>query len=139
MSKGEVVFHGRKVVGGRASGKALVSSEPVCFLGGVQIDSGIVTEKGHTLEGESLKDRVLVFPIGKGSTGGAYLIYATVKNGKGPCAVINAKADPVTVTGCILAGVPMMVDLDPDPIAGIATGDWVEVDADAGVIRVAKA
>ena len=49
------------------------------FFGGVQIESGIVTEKGHPLEGEKLKDRVLIFPIGKGSTGGSYLIYATVK------------------------------------------------------------
>lgn len=138
MSKEELIFHGRKVVGGKASGKALVSPEPVCFLGGVQIESGIVTEKGHPLEGEKLKDRVLIFPIGKGSTGGSYLIYATVKNGQGPCAVINAKADPVTVTGCILAEVPMLVELEPDPITGIATGDWVEIDADAGVVRVIK-
>lgn len=139
MSKKELVFRGRTVVGGKVSGRALVSPEPVCFLGGVQIESGIVTEKGHPLEGKTLKDRVLIFPIGKGSTGGSYLIYATVKNGNGPCAVVNAKADPVTATGCILAEVPMLVELDPDPITGISTGDWVEVDADEGVIKVTKA
>ena len=32
----------------------------------------------------------------------------------------------------------MLVELN-DPINGIATGDWVEIDADAGVVRAIKA
>lgn len=130
------MLKGKKVVGGKACGEALVSSEPICFLGGVDPETGKVTEKNHPLEGKCLKEKVLVFPIGKGSTGGSYLIYATAKNNKGPKAVINVKVDSVTAIGCILAEIPMVAELKPDPITSIKSGDWVEVDALQGIVRI---
>lgn len=126
----------RKVVGGTGRGEAMVSLEPICFLGGVDVNTGMITEKGHPLEGRSIKDKVLIFPIGKGSTGGSYLIYETVCNGMGPVAVINLKADPVTVTGCIISEVPMVVDPGENVFDLIKDGDMVEVDGDAGIIRL---
>jgi len=131
-----IEIRGKKVVGGKARGEALISAEPFCFLGGVDVNTGVVTEKNHPLEGRSIKGKILIFPIGKGSTGGAYLIYETVCNGLGPAAVINSKADPVTAMGCIMAEVPMIVDLDQDPFRLIHDGDLVAVDGDVGIVRV---
>jgi predicted aconitase with swiveling domain len=129
-------FKGRKVVGGKARGQALVSPEPICFLGGIDVKTGQVTEVGHSIEGKNIAGKVLVFPTGKGSTGGSYLIFESVENGVGPCAIVNRAVEQVTAIGCIIAEIPMMDRVDPDPIDFIRDGDWVEVDADAGTLRI---
>lgn len=130
------VFKGRKVVGGKAKGEALVSKEPICFLGGIDVKTGRVTEVGHPLEGKNIAGKVLIFPTGKGSTGGSYLIFEAAENGVGPCAMINRSVEQVTVIGCIIAEIPMIDNVDPDPIELIKDGDMIEVNADEGIITV---
>ncbi|HWQ40888.1 MAG TPA: DUF126 domain-containing protein [Desulfosporosinus sp.] len=130
------IIHGRKIVGGKAKSEALVSSEPICFLGGVDVKTGKVTEVGHPLEGRSIAGKVLVFPTGKGSTGGSYLIYEAVYNGVGPVAMINREVEQVTAIGCIIAEIPTIDRPDIDPIEVIKDGDLVEVDADVGEIHI---
>ena len=90
----------------------------------------------HPLEGESIAGKVLVFPTGKGSTGGSYLILEAVSNGVGPCAMINRNVEQVTAIGCIIAEIPMVDQMEIDPIEAINNGDLVEVDADAGEVRI---
>lgn len=131
MSK---VYAGKKVVSGVVRGEVLVSPEPLCFLGGVDPETGIVVEKGHPLEGRSMRGKVLIFPIGRGSTGGSYLIYETAANGNGPCAVVNLKPDPVTVVGCIMAQIPMVVYVDEELLKTAKDGDIAEVDGEAGTV-----
>ncbi|MFP3042542.1 DUF126 domain-containing protein [Treponema primitia] len=129
---------GRQVVRGKASGKALVTDEPICYLGGVDVKTGIITEVGHPLYGKSIAGKVLVFPTGKGSTGGSYLIYEAASNGVGPCAMINRKIEQVTAVGCIIAEIPVLDRLEQDPISTIKDDDFVEVDADNGVITITR-
>jgi len=130
------VFKGRKVVGGTARGEALVTKEPICFLGGIDVKTGKVTEVGHPLEGKNIAGKVLVFPTGKGSTGGSYLIFEASENGVGPCAMINRNVEQVTVIGCIIAEIPMIDKIEPDPIEFIKDGDLLEVNADEGIITI---
>lgn len=130
------LIRGRKVIGGRARGEALVSRDPICFLGGIDVETGRVTEVGHPLEGKSIAGKILVFPTGKGSTGGSYLIYEAASNGVGPAAVINRKVEQVTAIGCIMAEIPCIDRPDSDPIAAIKDGDLVELDGDAGLIKI---
>jgi len=103
------------------------------FLGGVDYDTGVVIEKNHNLKGESLKDRVLCFPSGHGSTVGSYVLYSLVKKGLGPKAIVNQVADPVVVVGSIIAEIPMIDQID---IKQIRTGDLVEVDGDKGTVKI---
>jgi predicted aconitase with swiveling domain len=121
----------RCVSPGRASGAALVSSAPISFYGGVDPKTGVVIEKGHELEGQSVASRILVFPRGKGSTVGSYVIYALAKNGKSPLAIVNSETETIVAAGAILAGIPCVDQVD---ISGIRTGDLVEVDAGEGTI-----
>lgn len=134
----EITLKGHTVVGGKAEGEALVSPEPICFLGGVNPESGMLTEKGHALEGKYMKDKILVFPTGKGSTGGSYLIYETSSNGVGPRAILNCKAEAVTTIGAIISEIPMLDRLEPDPIREIRNGDYLVVDADLGTVKVIR-
>jgi predicted aconitase with swiveling domain len=122
---------GRAVSAGRARGPALVSGIPIGFYGGVDPRTGIVIEKGHELEGECIKDCVLVFPRGKGSTVGSYVIYGLAKNGVGPAAIVNAETETIVATGAILADIPCVDSVD---ISSIRTGDVLEVDADSGTV-----
>ena len=116
----------RTISPGNASGEALVSNEPIGFYGGVDPETGIVIEKGHELEGECITDCILVFPCGKGSTVGSYVIYGLHKNSVGPAAIINEETETIVATGAILAGIPCVDHVD---VAGIKTGDKLHVEA----------
>jgi predicted aconitase with swiveling domain len=88
-----IELKGRKVLEGYVEGEALVTKEPISFMGSINPKTGYVIEKGHELEGKCLKGKVLVFPCSKGSTGGSYMLYEVVKNGVGPIGIINQDAE----------------------------------------------
>jgi len=125
-------MRGRTISPGKTQGFALVSQEPVSFYGGIDVTTGIVIEKGHELEGKCVKDKILVFPQGKGSTVGSYVIYGLKKNGVAPKAIINRKTETIVATGSILAGIPTIDGID---ITEIKTGDRLIVDADKGTVE----
>ena len=126
---------GRKIFGGKAEGEALVSKEGISFYGGVDPDTGVVTERGHPLEGKSVSGKVLVFPVGKGSTVGSYTIYRLKKNGKAPSAIINRECETVVAVGAIISEIPCVDQID---IEKIKTGDRLKVNADEGIVECAK-
>jgi len=121
----ELSFEGRIIKAGRAKGEALVSPEPVGFLGGVDAATGLVTEKGHPLEGQCVAGKVLVFPTGKGSTVGSYVLYQLAVNGLAPAAILNAESEPIVAVGAIISEIPMV---DQIPIEQIHTGDFVTIE-----------
>jgi len=124
---------GRTISPGKAEGKAIVSTEPIGFYGGIDAKTGIVIEKGHPLEGKKVTDKVLIFPCGKGSTVGSYVIYGLKKNGVSPAAIINKETETIVATGVILAGIPCVDQID---IEKIKDGDVVVVDADLGEVKI---
>ena len=127
---------GRIVREGEAEGEALVSEEPISFLGGIDPDTGEVIEAGHCLEGRSIKGKVLVFPHGKGSTVGSYVLYQLASNGNGPAAIINRKAEAIVAVGSIIADIPMIHKLEKDPLEEIENGDTVSIRG--GTVKVEK-
>jgi len=126
--KGKVI-----VSGGTLQGKALVSKKPISFLGGVDPNSGVIIEKNHDLNGKCIKDKILCFPHGHGSTVGSYVMYALAKNNLAPKAILNEKADPVVVVGAVLAGIPMISEVN---INQIKTGDLLEIYCREGIIKI---
>ncbi len=116
---------GRAIYEGKAEGVALVSSTPLSFYGGVNPETGEVVERGHELRGQTVKGRVLVFPNGKGSTVGSYVMYRLAKNMVAPCAIINSKCETIVAVGAIISEIPCVDMVD---IAEIKTGSTVTVD-----------
>jgi predicted aconitase with swiveling domain len=116
---------GRIIKAGKASGLALVSPQPIGFLGGVDPETGIVIEPGHPLEGQCVSGRVLVFPTGKGSTVGSYTLYRMAKLGTAPAAIINAESEAIVAVGAIIGHITMLDQVD---VSQIHTGNqvWVE-------------
>lgn len=121
-----IELEGRVIKAGVAQGLALVSTEPIGFLGGVDPETGNVIEPGHPLAGECVAGRVLVFPSGKGSTVGSYTLYRMSKSGTAPAAILNAESEAIVAVGAIIGDIPM---LDRIEIGRIRTGDRVTVDA----------
>lgn len=126
---------GRKIVGGKGSGEVLVSSEPIGFYGAVDIETGEFIEKGHELEGKNIAGKVLIFPKGKGSTVGSYVLYGLAKNGKAPSAIVNKNTETIVATGAILSEIPCVDEIDTD-VDSFEDGDMATVDADQGLIEV---
>jgi len=126
---------GRKIVGGKAEGELIVSQKPLSFLGGVDPETGIVTDAESDIRGESIAGKILAFPRGKGSTVGSYVIYALKKNGKAPKAIIVGEAETIVATGAIIAGIPMVDGID---VSKLRSGAKVAVNADRGEVEVAE-
>lgn len=132
----EIILKGHKVARGKVTGTALVSHEPISFLGGVNPKTGAIVEKNHELEGISISGKVLVFPIGKASSVGSYRLYEMMRHKTAPAGIINLRAEPVIAMGAIISGIPMIDRLDKDPLELIKTGDHVELDADQGIVKI---
>jgi hypothetical protein len=124
----------RKIVGGSGEGHALVTAQPINFLAMVDTKTGRITDPKHELYEKSLKGAVLVFPYAIGSSVGAYVFYSLREYGTAPRAIVCAKADITTASGCAIANIPV-VDL-PRGAPAIKQGSIVRVEADAGRITV---
>jgi len=130
-----LTLKGRRIVEGHCKAEALVSAKPISFLGGVDPADGKIVEKNHDLHGQCIKDKILCFPHGHGSTVGSYVLYSLAKKKLAPKAIVNEKADPVIVVGAIIADIPMVDQID---IKQVKTGDLIEVDATNGFVKVLR-
>ena len=129
----------RSVVKGSGSGEAIVSKDAMCFYL-CDPETGVVIERNHSIHGKSIADKILVLQSGKGSSvvqvDGFYQLKA--KNNL-PAAIIIRETEPVIVSAAVVMGTTMVDRMEADPFDVIKDGDYVEVDADAGEVRVRKA
>jgi hypothetical protein len=121
-----MIMKGRAIFKGKAIGRLLVLDEAFSFLGGVDPRTGLLTVASGR-EGESIDNRILVFPHGKGSTVGSYTLMDLKKNGHLPAAIINAEAETIVATGAVMAEVPMIDSID---ISLLREGDRAVVNGD---------
>ncbi|MDD1774163.1 MAG: DUF126 domain-containing protein, partial [Methanobacterium sp.] len=123
----------RRISKGRAQGPVLITRDSLSFLGGVNPESGIITDPNHELYGQEITGKILVIPSGKGSTVGSYIIYQMFKYKTAPLGLIALEAEPIIATGAIMAGIPM-VDQPQEPLYDLLkNGDMVDLDADNGL------
>ncbi len=122
---------GRTIYPGRTSGEALVSRMGISFYGGVDPETGVITESRHDLEGQSIAGKVLAFPSGKGSTVGSYILYRLKKNGHAPAAILNETCETITAVGCIIAEIPCLDQID---LTQLNSGTFLDVDATNGQV-----
>ena len=134
----KIVLHGRKVVGGCAEGEAMVTHETISGWGGIDPMTGAIIETRHELRGQSFKDKVLVFPGAKGSSGWSVAFHTARLTNSAPRALVFNVMTTKIALGAVVMRVPSVTDLDRDPLTVIETGDWVKVDGDRGIVEVTK-
>jgi len=122
------------LVSGKIRGIVLKSEESINFLGTVDKKTGIISDKNHELFGKSIKDVILVFPSGVGSSVGAYTIYSIKSNDTAPLAMICTKADLTVATGCALANIPL-ITITNEEFSLIKSGMKLSLDTDSNLIQ----
>jgi predicted aconitase with swiveling domain len=129
-------FSCHKISGGKAEGAALFSGDDFCFYL-VDPNTGIVIEKNHCLEGQSIAGKVLIFPNGKGSSVvQADGMYQLKMKGTEPRAMIIRNPDTTLVASAIIMETPLVDRVDEEFYRTVKDGDILEVDADAGLITL---
>lgn len=126
----------RTIARGIAQGEILLCDDSISFLGNVDPKTGVVVDPGHSIYGECIKDKVLVFPHGKGSTVGSYVIYQLKKNNVSPVAMINIDSEPIVAVGAIISDIPLVDRLEQDPFTLFKNGDLVKVNSNEGFIEL---
>lgn len=126
------VLTGRIIYEGNVSGEVLYSDEPISFFGHVDVDTGVVTEPGHPLQGKSISGKILVFPNAKGSTVGSYILYALKKHGNAPLAFIMKDCELIVAVGAIISEIAGVDNID---ISKLKTGDVISIDGEKVTIE----
>jgi predicted aconitase with swiveling domain len=124
---------GRRIYKGVAEGEAIVTNDGISFYGGVDPDTGKVVEVGHELEGQSIAGKILVFPMGKGSTVGSYTLYRMKKNNTAPAAIVNKQIDTIIAVGCIISEIPCVDKID---VNELKNGQRLFVNGSEGTVEV---
>jgi len=119
----------KTIVQGTAKGIILKSNNPINFLGAVDKKTGIIRDQSHDLFQKSIRDVVLVFPYGIGSSVGAYTIYSLKANNAAPRAMICQRADLTVASGCALANIPLVV-VTKEEYDSLVNGNEITIDND---------
>ncbi|MDQ1251344.1 MAG: mevalonate 5-phosphate dehydratase small subunit [Euryarchaeota archaeon] len=131
-----IKLKGRTISRGCAKGEVLLSRDPISFLGSIDPKTGVVIEEKHILAGKSIKGKILVFPHGKGSTVGSYVMYQLKKNEVAPAAIINLETEPIVAVGAIISKIPLVDMLEKNPYDFLKNGDLVLVNGNEGFVEL---
>ena len=121
------------IVKGKAKGIILKSYNPINFLGAVDKKTGVIRDENHDLFNKSVKDTILVFPNGIGSSVGAYTIYSLKSNNSAPCAMICQKSDLTVASGCALANIPLVI-VTKEEFESLENGKEINIDTDKNLL-----
>ena len=127
------------IIPGAASGRALVSSEPLSFWGGYDYHTGEIIDRRHPLSGQIAAGRVLCLPFSRGSSTTTAVLLEAVRAGTAPAAIVTTGVDTFFALASVVAGVMYGHETPVVALAGVdfarlRTGDRIEIREDGGVL-----
>ncbi|ADB57754.1 DUF126 domain-containing protein [Archaeoglobus profundus] len=128
-------IRGRVISKGYAEGEVIVSRRKFSFLGDVDVESGVVVAEDSDISGERIANKIFIFPHGRGSTVGTYVLLRMKKKGTAPKAIINIETEPIIAVGAIIAEIPLMDKLEINPLEVFESGDFAVVNAYEGYVE----
>jgi|SRR5579884_1122835 len=117
---------------GYAEGDVVRLDVPISFWGGFDAHSGKVIEPSHPAYGQTLSDRILVMPSGRGSSSASSVLAEAIRLGTAPAAIVLAEPDPILTVGAIVAqrlygkSIPVVV-CDPAEFAAAANAGRLRI------------
>ncbi|WP_186428621.1 aconitase X swivel domain-containing protein [Clostridium sp. BSD9I1] len=130
------VFSCHKISEGVVEGEVLISTDDIMFYL-IEPKTGVCIEKGHSLEGKNVSNKILVFPGSKGSSVvQADGLYQLTLNNNAPKAMIIQNPETVIVASAIIIGTPMVDKVDKKFYEIVKDGDMVRVDTNTGEITL---
>lgn len=129
-------FSCHKISEGCVTGEAIVSEDSIMFYL-IKPETGVFIEPGHSLEGKSISQKILIFPSGKGSSVvQADGIYQLMMHKNEPKAMIIQYPEAVLVSSAIIMELPMVDKVDPAFYETVKDGDQITVNATEGYIEI---
>ena len=117
-------------------GEALVSREGFSPRYDLDRTTGVISKIGHSLEGHSVRDKIMIIPAAKGGVAAGWAFADISHKGFGLKALVFGRLNPVMVQGAVFAGMTITEGWDPNALATIHTGDLIEIDPAAKLIRI---
>ena len=139
VQKGNLIINGKGLksqIEWIVEGEALVTDVPITFLGFVNRNTGVIEEEGHPINGQSMANKILIFPKGSGSTVAPYVLLGLFYNDNGPIAIINTDLDQQTIPACSLLGVPYAHSFDDNPCQTVNNGDKIRLKLNNGNVKL---
>jgi len=90
------------ILPGSGSGRLLFTRQAISFWGCVDPRTGRISDKRHELFGESITQKILMFPYGKGSSTGSLMLLELLRLNLAPAAIINIRTEPLLATGPVV-------------------------------------
>ncbi len=119
-----MILKGRAIVDGFAEGEVVKFDKPIVILGDVN-------EREGKILGREIKDKIVVFPYGAGSTVGSYTIYGLRYYNNAPKAFVLEKAETIVAAGAIIAEIPTVDGIDISKIENgmhiVLKNDQIEI------------
>ena len=122
--------------GHAVEGEALVMREGFSPRYDLDRISGVISRIGHSVEGLSVKDRILVIPTVKGGVAAGWAFFDLLHKGIAPKGLVFGRLNPVMVQGAVLAKMPITEGWSVNALDVIATGDLIRLDPEARTITV---
>lgn len=132
------VMRGPPGYGPDLEGEALVSADAFSPRYDLDRETGVVSRKGHPLEGQCIAHRILVLPAVKGGVAAGWAFLDLTSRGVGPSAIVCTRTNPVFVQGCVVANIAIMHRLSPDPFGIVGSGDRLRLSPGRGEIAILR-
>ncbi|MEZ4519769.1 MAG: DUF126 domain-containing protein [Chloroflexota bacterium] len=132
--------HPRILVKGEAAGSALVLDEPLSLWGGLDPETGTIIDQRHPQRGVNVTGKMLVLPVGKGSSSASSILLESVRLGTAPAAILLAEPDAILALGSAVArelygNSPPVVVLEHKTYQSIVDGQVLELSAEGQIKR----
>ena len=132
------VIRVNRAFGPVVEGEAVVSSEGFSPRYDLDRWSGVITKRGHKLEGVNIRDKILFFPTAKGGIAAGWAFYDIKAKGIAPKAFVFGVTNPVMVQGAVFANITITEGWSRAPEEVFRTGDVVRVDPVAKTIELLR-
>ena len=116
-------------------GELVLSRDTFSIRYDMDRETGVISRKGHALEGRSLAGKIVYFPAVQGGVAAGWAFLALAGRGVAPAGVLFGRTNPVMIQGLVLAGIPAMHRVSPDPFTVLSTGDRVRMSPARGVVE----
>ncbi len=128
----------RVLIAGEADGEVLRLDEPLSLWGGLEPETGCVIDPRHPQHGESVTDRVLVLPYGRGSSSASAILLESVRQLTAPAAIVLREVDGILALGAAVARemyerCPAVLVLSAEDYDRLETGSRVTVSSEGRI------
>src|SRR5437870_9990515 len=109
------VLTGPRGFGPDVEAEILLSRDTFSIRYDMDRETGVISRKGHALEGQSLAGKIVYFPAVQGGVAAGWAFLALAARGVAPARVVLRRTNPVVIHALDLAPIPTIHLITPDP------------------------